>query len=328
MDAGVALGILEAAYAVERADDDWLQGIVAAARPTCDLGLGVCAYFTEVGGPGEVSNSGHVGALWRDVKALYETVLAQIGPEAMRQLHMLGPFGSSVRLPPISFDAGTVGAAVGSSTAIGIMGLDTEGRGVSLASWSPVGQPRPPRPGEAEFWARMAPHLATAARIRRRLGAQRPEAVLEPDGKLVHAEGEAKLALSRDALREAARRVDRVRARRKRIESDEAFELWRCLVERRWSIVDQFESDGRRYVVAHPNTPRARADLSELTERERTVAQAAALGHANKVIAYELGVAESTVATLLSRAARKLGAHTRVELIQRVRAARVGREAP
>ena len=325
MDSAAALEILEAAYAVDHADDDWLLGIVAAARPTCDLGLGVCAYFTQIGGPGEVWNHGHVGELWRDVKTLYESVLGQIGPEAMRQLHLLGPFGSTVRLADASFDPSRVGASLGSSSAIGIMGLDVEGRGVSLASWSPPGQLIPPRPGEEAFWGRVAPHLAAAARLRRRLSthAQGPEAIFEPGGKLVHAEGDAKLDISRDALREAARRVDRVRARRRRVDSDETLEVWRCLVERRWSIVDQFESDGRRYVVAHPNAPRPRADLSELTARELAVAQAAALGHANKVIAYELGVTESTVATLLSRAARKLGVRSRVELISRVRAAPV-----
>jgi DNA-binding NarL/FixJ family response regulator len=39
------------------------------------------------------------------------------------------------------------------------------------------------------------------------------------------------------------------------------------------------------------------------------------LGHSNKVIAYELGLAASTVRVLVHRAARKLGANTREEAI-------------
>jgi DNA-binding NarL/FixJ family response regulator len=65
-------------------------------------------------------------------------------------------------------------------------------------------------------------------------------------------------------------------------------------------------------------------DLS-LTARERQVAALAALGHANKVIAFELGIAQSTVAVLLSRAAHKLGAPTRAELARIIFSASGGR---
>jgi len=54
-----------------------------------------------------------------------------------------------------------------------------------------------------------------------------------------------------------------------------------------------------------------------LTLRERQIAGYAAMGHSNKLIAYELGVSESTVATHLSTAAQKMGVRTRVELIRR-----------
>lgn len=58
--------------------------------------------------------------------------------------------------------------------------------------------------------------------------------------------------------------------------------------------------------------------LHALTSREREVVAYAALGHSNKVIAYELGLAESAVAMRLSRAAKKLGVRRRVELIRAV----------
>lgn len=43
----------------------------------------------------------------------------------------------------------------------------------------------------------------------------------------------------------------------------------------------------------------------------------AALGHHNKLIAYELGLAQSTVRVLSMRAARKLGTRSREETIAR-----------
>ena len=103
--------------------------------------------------------------------------------------------------------------------------------------------------------------------------------------------------------------------------TDEALELWRCLVERRWTLADVFESDGRRYVVAIPNAPESRCE--RLSDREAQVAHIASFGRSNKEIAYELGLAPTTVATLLSRAAKKLGAANVVQLIARARELRL-----
>jgi DNA-binding NarL/FixJ family response regulator len=55
---------------------------------------------------------------------------------------------------------------------------------------------------------------------------------------------------------------------------------------------------------------------SKLSERERQAATLAALGHGNKHIAHDLGIAMSSVSTYLERAATKLGARSRVSLIQ------------
>jgi DNA-binding CsgD family transcriptional regulator len=83
----------------------------------------------------------------------------------------------------------------------------------------------------------------------------------------------------------------------------------------RWSLVDQFERDGRRYIVAHENVPRARGPVA-LTEREKQILAYAVLGHHNKLIAYELGIADSTVRVLMARAAAKLGVRTRADLLR------------
>jgi DNA-binding NarL/FixJ family response regulator len=58
------------------------------------------------------------------------------------------------------------------------------------------------------------------------------------------------------------------------------------------------------------------AHLALLSDRERQAATLAALGHGNKQIASELGIALSTVSKYLERAATKLGAGSRVSLIQ------------
>jgi DNA-binding NarL/FixJ family response regulator len=56
--------------------------------------------------------------------------------------------------------------------------------------------------------------------------------------------------------------------------------------------------------------------VAKLSDRERQAATLAALGHGNKHIAFDLGIAISTVSKYLERAAAKLGAGSRVSLIQ------------
>jgi DNA-binding NarL/FixJ family response regulator len=75
------------------------------------------------------------------------------------------------------------------------------------------------------------------------------------------------------------------------------------------------EHGGQRYIVARRNEP-ATFDPVALTARETEVLTYARLGHHNKAIAYELGVADSTVRVLLARAAAKLGARGRQELLR------------
>jgi DNA-binding CsgD family transcriptional regulator len=109
--------------------------------------------------------------------------------------------------------------------------------------------------------------------------------------------------------------IDRARGKLRRIDVDEALGEWKGLVDGRWSLIDKFDPDGKRFVLARRNEPGVRG-LALLTERERHVVAYAALGHSDKLITYELGLAGSTVRVLLARAARKLGARTRDELIR------------
>lgn len=151
-------------------------------------------------------------------------------------------------------------------------------------------------------------HVATMFRLRRSLGgaaleASLADAVLDPRGKLLHAEEPAKARTLREKLREAVRR----RA------GDPSGVLWDRLVAGRWSLVDRFDFDGKRHFLAIRNDPHFRPRHA-LTERERQVARMAAQGLMNKEIAFALGIAESTVATHLRRALGKIGVTRRSEL--------------
>ena len=100
-----------------------------------------------------------------------------------------------------------------------------------------------------------------------------------------------------------------------RDEPGRSLEAWRPLVGARWTLVDTFERDGSRYIVARENEA-GPPGLEVLTGRERQIVGLAALGRTNKEIAYALGLAHSTVRVLLLRASRKLGASSRADLLK------------
>jgi DNA-binding NarL/FixJ family response regulator len=89
-------------------------------------------------------------------------------------------------------------------------------------------------------------------------------------------------------------------------------------LRRRWLLVARFEQEGQEVVVGiRTRQPPVRGRLSR---RELEVLGLLGRGSSNKVIAYELGLAWSTVRVLVHRAARKLGCTGRRELEARVRA--------
>src|SRR5262249_47364907 len=111
---------------------------------------------------------------------------------------------------------------------------------------------------------------------------------------------------SRTALRDAARRIDRARGPLRRRDPDEALAIWRGLVEARWSLVDHFDSDGRRFLIVERNDPRLTRPEA-LSDRERQVLAYRALGHSLKLIGYELGLSIATVSETARTGMRRLG---------------------
>src|SRR5262245_14412094 len=79
-----------------------------------------------------------------------------------------------------------------------------------------------------------------------------------------------------------------------------------------WSELDSFESEGRRYRVSV-------REYRTLTHREAEVVERVLRGDTNKVIAYDLGLAWSTVRVLVARATAKIGVRGRAALVAHLR---------
>src|SRR5262249_53236132 len=152
-----------------------------------------------------------------------------------------------------------------------VNGLDPTNEGVYLGALAP----RETRLTKAtqSLWARVAAHVAAANRLRTRLaesGRARPgtaEAILTPGGKVEHAAEAAQSNESRGRLIDAARTIERVRGSLRRSDPQQAVEEWKGLVAARWTLLDHFESDGRRYLLSRRNEA-ARDGLAGLTARE------------------------------------------------------------
>jgi len=189
--------------------------------------------------------------------------------------------------------------------------IDPTGRGCMVTM--PDLRDRKRSPGEVRTYRRLAAHIAAAGRLRRKITAlaaegspaDQAEAVLTPAGRMEHASGPARTRAARERLRDALLRIDSARSRR--LTEEKSVAIWQALVAGRWSVVEHFERDGKRYYLAHKNDPELAADR-RLSPRECQVLGYAGLGHSDKLIAYALGLSRSTVGTLLTRARRKLGA--------------------
>ncbi len=115
-------------------------------------------------------------------------------------------------------------------------------------------------------------------------------------------------------LRAAARQLDRSPDILRHRDADRVIRLWDGLVRGRCTLVDWFDADGRRFIIAKLNPQKVGVPRG-LTAREREVALSAALGESSKSTGYQLGISPSRVSALLKAAMRKLGVRSKAQLV-------------
>jgi hypothetical protein len=135
---------------------------------------------------------------------------------------------------------------------------------------------------------------------------------------LLHAEADARRREHRASLRSAARSFDRV-SRQRGHDPDQALQAWRALVAGRWSLIQSFESDGRRYLIARRNQP-GRPPGQALTALEAAALLSRARAGAYKLLEYELGISASAAHRLVRSGMAKLGIRSESELPRLLRA--------
>ncbi len=318
------LELIHIVYDVQPTEREWLKAIADAAGGSLEVDLLQMAYTFEYHG-NDYPLIREIGSAIEGVAGSIKELVRSLPPELVGRAFGRPMVCTASELFGMQALQGAVGThlkKLGGRDPMGVVAVDTSGHGIvltgmfrTITSLSPATRRR---------WGRMTAHFASGLRLRRAIacGGRDPhlppiedptiEAVLDLGGKLHDATGVAETRENRLALRQAARAIDRAKSRGTDV--DEALEAWRALVSGRWSLLEQFESDGRHYLVARPNPPKPHA-LKPLSAREQAAVALAAIGRANKVIAYELGISVGTVATLLQRAKKKLGVRSRAGLI-------------
>lgn len=328
------IALVEAAYDLEIGEAGWLPNLMRAGSDILDLGEGCVGAIlggrSRKGGPlvsqlhienmSEVLARGLARAALEVEPSL--TDATRLPPE--RMVHVLS---EARRSHPRVHEALTHHLGCKDMLALWAMDPDVHGVGIHIPSSRMIVLD----PKARQRWRMLSSHICAGHRLRRRLGYARQGVPLHqlplegsalPDSKcfsVAHAGGEARGCDALEAIRKAAIQMDVARRRLRRGDVDEALNVWAEVIRGRWSVVDWFDSDGRRFILALPNAQHVH-DPRGLTEREYQVAAHASTGDSCKLIAYRLGISRSRVSALLRRVMLKLGAHTRAELMIKIRA--------
>jgi DNA-binding CsgD family transcriptional regulator len=319
------ISIVEAAYNCEGDTRAWLDRLLEQAAPKLDRGFGVTVSTYVPNMPPETAVfEGHsvapeiddaVRAMITAYPQIFHRVLSS-GPAHNTASGAMGlsPKQASTWPPYVEYLH-----PVGVRDIVGVLARDPSGHTVFMSVLSP--DLRRPTRTEAGAWSRIAAHISAGSRLRRAIGklengewAQGADAVLSPSGSMLHGEKGAQGVEDRDCLRRAVKAIDRARSKA-RSNEDEALDLWQGLIAGRWSLVEQFDSDGRRFMVARRNDPQV-TDPRALSLRERQVLAYVAMGHPAKLIAYSLGVSPSSVSTSRQTGMRKLGLKTTTDVVR------------
>ena len=311
------IGLVEAAYALDRDLATWSDGVLAACGTLLgsEKGLVAC-HFRRTETDFEIESIHTRPRFGADaaVRGILGTEGARVASDLVFRR---GPeFASLSEQVPDRADcvAATFQKMSGGRFSDGCGGIAHSGDGRALAIGVPLRERRPSNLATRQRWARVAGHLGAGLRLLHALDpSDSEEAILDPSGHVCHARGVARMSSAREVLREAVRRIDAARTRAGRSDADTALASWEGLVGGRWSLLDRFESDGRRYWVARRNDPEV-PDPRGLSRGEAQVAEFLATGHSEKQIAYALGISASAVSRRLQCALRKLGLRSRAEL--------------
>lgn len=307
--------VVRAGYRIEREDGAWLQGI-ADAMETC-IGAATGAYIVDPDHPGflremRITGQGLEGWIAPSIEAH-----AALPRDLLLSMYGSGPFVTPwservhrlrARVPDGAWfldRAEETMIATQSNDVLGVFGGSPNGGVMCTVALSRSIAPR-------TRWAlqRVAVHLAAAFRLREARSTE-VDAVLDQSGRVL----DRAAPIPEDEVRRAVTEMSAAQ-RLAETDADGAIAVWRGLVSGRWTLLHATEERSRRVLLLRRNEVDGTAGNDPVTRRISSVIGLAARGHSNKLIAYELGLPMSTVASDLRIGLERLGLRDRRELVR------------
>lgn len=323
-----SLTAIEAAYDLEPDDTTWLGELLHQIGPFIEKGLGVYGTFYEVSEDcSKLRIESPIFVNCPDSLPDALTAATGIAPaEFLRAIAHHGPpchslSEASSRLSLMLSESEMMRELERDLRIADLLIVNSwHGQGHGCCLVAPIGRAQRFPGRTASTLSRVARHIAAARRLRQAVSRSQgrisldAEAVFDARGTVLHAEGEAQGKLEREILTTTVRSLVDAKERWRDTEPEQVTAAWNALVDGRWSLVDSFDRDGKRFLLARRN-PLDLPEPSALTHSERQVAALYARGHAGKLVAYELGMTTSAVSSILRRALRKLRLQSRAELV-------------
>ena len=307
------IALVEASYDLDGSDQHWLDNLFDCAEPLLDAGMARVGWTFHCT-PTTFKLGSYPTRLPGLMKGLLRAAHA-IAPQAWfdftyRAGYVVGT-GSDIVVPHLPQVRSLPARLTGGRAKDVFMAGAQSGTALGMAFGVWLKDERSPTALERKRWPCVSAHVGAGLRLRLaarnfRLDAAPVEAVFDAEGKVHDARASAVSTSARELLRDAVRRIDKARTVQGRSDPDSALDTWTGLVDGRWSLVDRFDTDGRRFIVAVKNDP-AYPDPRGLTMGEREVGEFVGLGRSTKEIAYILGVSLSAVTNMTAKAQAKVG---------------------
>ncbi len=296
--------VLEQIHRLDGDDSEWITAAAAAAFPEVESEqqLALRVQLDERGwhlidAPGTA----------RDLEALIRLQMRHFTAEMIGRL--LREMPTCVTLAQLADEMGAVATRWDSELADFVWLKVWNGRDQLLLVGAAYEQTQVVSAPQRRRWETIGAHMTAAFQLRRALRRRGAldQAVLTLDGRIAR----VPCRDPRQRLRERVAALDH-RAGSVVVRGNEP--LWEPLVEGRCTLVDCFDAAGKHFVVAAANPVVEGRPDTALDDRERDVAQLAAVGMTNEDIADTLGLSRTAVSTALSQAMALLGVPDRALL--------------
>ena len=299
--------IVEASYRLSVPRTTWLEGLAVAAEEALGDGCGTAAIVVDATNirRARVVDYASTRSL-AGMDSLIDRAFANLEPsyvaESKRSRGAYATAGEDMEQAGIQIWL----QALGARDLIGVVAMDPSGIGAMLIV-NLVQERSEEQRAQTASLGQLAAHLLAAYHLR-----ERPEedddAVFRQDGEPVHIAQSVEAAGAIHNLSKAVRALESLRKGAGR--EAHALDRFTSRVDSTWSVVAQVGDDDDEWIVAKRNRPNVMALPELLSQREREVMSLLLLGRSQKMVAYELGLAHSTVRVLVSRALGKLKAHS------------------